>query len=271
MRIKRFTPPQRLFHFLLLLFFLIQGATGLSRMYIETGWGQFLAACFGGYEKALTIHIWIGIFLLLLFLGHLIYLSFAIDWKNLHKLLDSPDSLLPRWADLSQFFQHIGWFLGLSRAPEFDRWGYWEKFDYWAVFWGMVILGGSGLLMAYPLAASRLLPGWTLNVLFWIHRIEAILAMGHVFIIHFFIGHLRRHNFPMDRTIFEGSADLTAARHEKPAWISRLESKGVLQTLTVSEAVPARQIVFYLIGFAAMAVGLFLLFGGLINSPYITW
>ena len=71
-RIKRFSAVQRWFHLLLLVFFLIQGSTGLARMYIETGWGQSPAACFGGYENALTVHIWVGIFLLLLFIGHLV-------------------------------------------------------------------------------------------------------------------------------------------------------------------------------------------------------
>ena len=55
-----------------------------------------------------------------------------------------------------------------------------------------VTQSATGLAMAFPLAASRIMPGWGLNVAFWIHRIEAILAMGHVFIIHFFIVHLRR-------------------------------------------------------------------------------
>ena len=96
---------------------------------------------------------------------------------------------------------------------------------------------------------------------FWIHRIEALLAMAHLFIIHFFIAHLRRHNFPMDRAIFEGSADLNAARHERPAWIARLEQSGELDSALVSEAMPAQRVIYYVFGFAAVAVGLFLLIG----------
>ena len=154
-----------------------------------------------------------------------------------------PDSLVPRPADIVQFFKHIGWFLVIGKAPEFDRWGYWEKFDYFAVFWGMIILGTTGLLLAFPLSSTKVIPGWGLNVAFWIHRIEALLAMAHLFIIHFFIAHLRRHNFPMDRAIFEGSADLNAARHERPAWIARLEQSGELDSALVSEAMPAQRVI----------------------------
>jgi cytochrome b subunit of formate dehydrogenase len=108
------------------------------------------------------------------------------------------------------FFRHVAWFLGLAGAPQFDRWGYWEKFDFWAVFWGIPVLAVTGLLLTFPVLTGRYLPGRVLIPALWIHRIEALLAMAHVFIIHFFIVHLRRHNFPMDRAIFEGNVDLEA-------------------------------------------------------------
>ncbi|UCD80146.1 MAG: cytochrome b/b6 domain-containing protein [Desulfobacterales bacterium] len=269
--IKRFTPLQRLFHLLLMLSFLIQSATGLARMYNKTPWGYNLGALFGGYDAARTVHIYVGIFMICGLAVHALYVLFKINWRTFPGSLFGPDSLLPRPADIKQFFQHIAWFLGFGKAPEFDRWGYWEKFDYWAVFWGMTIIGVTGLLMAYPYVSTRYMPGWGLNVAFWIHRIEAILAMGHLFIIHFFIAHLRRHNFPMDRTMFEGSADLEAARHERPAWIARLKQSGELEGVLVSEAMPLQRVVFYVFGFAAVAAGLFLLVGALINVRYISW
>jgi len=270
-RIKRFTPLQRIFHVLLMAAFLAQGATGLARMYIETPWGKKLSWVFGGYESALTIHKYVGIFMVCGFLLHVLYLVAAIDWRRFPSSLFGPDSLLPNGRDIKHFFLHFGWFLGINKAPQFDRWGYWEKFDYWAVFWGMVIMGSTGLLLAYPLAASRLMPGWGLNVAFWIHRIEAILAMAHVFLIHFFIAHLRRHNFPMDRAMFEGSADLDDTRHERPSWIARLDKAGTLDSVLVPEAKVYRRTLFYLLGYTAVALGFFLLIGGLVNSPYITW
>lgn len=270
-RIKRFSPLQRIFHVLLMLSFLTQGATGLSRMYFETPWGRWLGWLFGGYEAARTVHIYVGIFMLCGLLVHVFYLLFKIKWQQFPHSLTGPDSLLPRPNDIKQFFQHVAWFMGIGKPPAFDRWGYWEKFDYWAVFWGMVIIGTTGLLMAFPLSASRIMPGWGLNVAFWIHRIEALLAMAHVFIIHFFIAHLRRHNFPMDRAMFEGSVSLDAVRHEKPAWIDRLEKNGELDGVLVTEAVPGQRIVFYVFGYAAVAAGLFLLIGALVNTPYISW
>lgn len=270
-RIKRFTPPQRLFHLLLVLSFLIQSATGLARMYNQTSWGHTLGSLFGGYDAARNIHIYVGIFMLCGLALHVLYLLFKINWSQFPGCLFGPDSLIPRPTDIKQFFQHIGWFLGINKPPAFDRWGYWEKFDFWAVFWGMTIIGLTGIMMAFPYVSTRYMPGWGLNVAFWVHRIEAILAMGHLFIIHFFIAHLRRHNFPMDRTIFEGSADLRATQHEKPAWISRLKQRGELDGALVSEARPLQRMVSYVLGFVAVAAGLFLLIGSLVNVRYISW
>lgn len=268
-RIKRFTATQRLFHLVLMVTFLIQSATGLARMYHETAWGQGLGNIFGGFEASLTVHIYVGIFMVCAFVVHVLYalLNMVINRTGLF----GPDSLLPRFADLKQAGQHVGWILGLARHPPLDRWGYWEKFDYWAVFWGMVILGGTGLLLAYPLASSNYMPGWGLNVAFWVHRIEAILAMAHIFVIHFFIAHLRRSNFPMDRTIFQGSADLRVAAHERPAWLARLKESGKLDQMIVGEAPVYKRAVFLIIGFAAVAAGVYMLIGGLVHAPLITW
>ena len=270
-KIRRFTLAQRIFHLLLMLSFLNQACSGLARLYIETGWGKFLASFYGGYQGALTAHKGVGIFMLLLFGAHVIYVLVKVDWRRFPKSIYGAESVLPRLEDLGQALQHVLWILGSSKAPQFDRWGYWEKFDYLAVFWGMVILGGTGLVLFNSMISSYYIPGWGLNIALWIHRIEAILAMAHVFIIHFFIGHLRRHSFPMDLAMFEGSVDLEATRHEKPAWIARVEKEGKLDSILVDESGPARRVVFYLFGYAALAVGVFLLVGGLINSLSITW
>ena len=146
-RIKRFTPAQRLFHLLLMLFFLIQAATGLARLYSATNWGRFLVSFFGGYDQALRIHWRVGLFMLALLGVHVLYVLISVDWRRFPKSVYGPDSLLPRKEDLVQALQHVGWLLGLRRPPRFDRWGYWEKFDYWAVFWGICILGGTGLVL----------------------------------------------------------------------------------------------------------------------------
>jgi len=249
-----------------MLTFAIQSATGLSRMYLGTGWGERLAGLFGGYAAALSIHKWMGIFMLLAFTFHLVYILATRNWRRLLASVYGPDSLIPRLEDIGQSIRHVGWILGLNWPPRFDRWAYWEKFDYWAVFWGICLLGGTGLILYDPVFSSRFIPGWTLNVLLWIHRIEATLAMVHVFLIHFFIGHLRRENFPMDLVMFEGGVDLEKARHERPDWVERLEAEGALQHALVAKSPLSLRIIYQIFGFAIIIGCLYLLVNAFINA-----
>jgi len=266
MRLKRFTPVQKGFHILLMLSFLVQAVTGTARMYIETTWGTMLAGPFGGYESCLVVHKYVGLFMLFLFVCHVIYVAFIVFGKK----ISSDDALWPQKRDLGQFFAHLRWMLG-GKAPRFERWGYWEKFDYWAVFWGMVILGATGLMLYSPLDTSRYFKGWSLNVALWVHRIEACLAMLHVFVIHFAIAHLRRHNFPMDRAMFCGDTDLESATEERPAWIARLRTSGRLEEKTVEDASMVKAAANYVIGLSAVALGVYLVIGGLMNMGLVSW
>ncbi|QJB55576.1 cytochrome b/b6 domain-containing protein [Pseudodesulfovibrio sp. zrk46] len=266
MRLKRFTPVQKAFHILLMLSFLVQAVTGTARMYIETSWGRALASPFGGYEGSLTVHKYVGLFMLLLFLCHMVYALFIVFAEK----VGGEDALWFRFNDLKQFFAHLGWMFG-GKAPRFERWGYWEKFDYWAVFWGMIVLGVTGLMLYDPLSTTAYFKGWSLNVALWVHRIEACLAMLHVFVIHFAIAHLRRHNFPMDRAMFAGDTDLEAASEERPAWMARLRSEGGLEERTVSDVPVIGLLISYVIGLSVVVFGIYLVVGGLMNANLVSW
>lgn len=270
-RIRRFTPVQRGFHLVLLLTFITQSATGLARMYMETAWGRGIGALFGGYESSLAIHTGVGILMISVFAIHILYITGIVGRKAFTGFIFGPDSLVPRIKDIKDFFRHVGWFMGIRREPRFDRWGYWEKFDYWAVFWGIPILGITGLLLAFPVAATRMVPGWFLNIAFWIHRIEGILAMAHIYLIHFFIAHLRRSSFPMDLAMFEGSCDLAAARHEKPLWVLRQTRNPESGGIHKEGKRPFLRLLFHVFGYAAIAAGMYLFVGALANIPGVTW
>ncbi|MCO5762851.1 MAG: cytochrome b/b6 domain-containing protein [Chromatiaceae bacterium] len=268
--IRRFTPVQMLFHGALIVTFMLLSITGLAWMFIETAWGQSLAAPFGGYTGALEVHKITGLILLGLFAIHIFYTLYHVDWKRPSRTLRGPDSLVFQWRDVKDFFRHLGWILGLSEEPQFDRWSWWEKFDYWAVWWGFMIVGVTGLMLYNPVLTSQYLPGWLLNVALWMHRIEAVLAMAHIFTIHFFIEHFRPRNFPFSATMFEGSKDIDHLREEHPAWIARLEAEGRLEALRVNPAPVPLRILYFGVGYALIGLGVLLLVFGLINVTLLT-
>jgi len=267
--IRRFNKLDRLFHFFLMLTFLIQSATGFSRLFITTTWGKALSNLFGGYDSSFLIHQRVGLLMIVGFLLHVVYLFTKIDWRNLGESILGPDSLVPNLHDARHLWERILWFLGLGPPPKLDRWAYWEKFDYWAVFWGLPLLAVTGLMLMYPLATSRILPGWGLNVAGLLHEAEAILAVLYIFIIHFFVGHLRPFSFPLNEAMFAGSVPLKEAMEEKPAWVERLEKAGKLELAEAPAPAIWYKVLYFAFGYAALAFGVYLLINGIIYSPYI--
>ena len=161
--------------------------------------------------------------------------SGKLHLNRLGSLLFGPDSMLPRWKDWHDFVAHNKWFFGKGGKPTFDRWTYWEKFDYFAVFWGVAIIGTSGLIMWFPEFFTRFLPGWAINVALIIHSDEALLAAGFIFSIHFFNTHFRIEKFPMDTVIFSGRISKTEMLHERKNWYDRLVAEGRLEQHRVKD------------------------------------
>ncbi|MBU1612072.1 MAG: cytochrome b/b6 domain-containing protein [Proteobacteria bacterium] len=266
MKIRRFTPIQKTFHLLLIATFLTQAVTGMARMYSTTFFGRGLASLVGGMENCLAVHKAVGLAMIVLFACHVVYALFLIFAKK----INSHDSMVPNLRDAKDFFAHLRWMVG-GKHPRFGRWGYWEKFDYWAVFWGMVLLGRTGLMLYDPVETSRYLDGSDLNVALWAHRLEAILAMGYIFIVHFGVVILRRDSFPMDQAMWGGHVDLETVKAERPDWVERLEQTGELKDRLVESPSKPLTALSYLLGLTAVALGMYLLIGGLMNAPLLPW
>ncbi len=141
-------------------------------------------------------------------------------------MLWGPDSMVPQPQDIIDIWRNFKWFVGKGPQPKFDRWTYWEKFDYWAVFWGMFIIGGSGLLLWFPVFFSKLLPGWMFNIAALVHGEEALLAVGFIFTFHFFNGHLRPQKFPMDTVVFTGRISEHELKDERLVEYERMVREG---------------------------------------------
>lgn len=267
--IKRYDRVQRLFHLGIIVTFLIQAGTGFSRLFITTEFGRLLTKLFGGYDTAIVIHFWGGIGMVTVFTLHVIYLLVKVDWRRWEKSIFGPDSLVPNLEDVRHLMERILWFFGLSGPPRLDRWAYWEKFGYWGVFWGVPLLGITGIMLRFPLWTTKILPGWTLNVAGLLHRAEAILAVAFIFIVHFFFGHLSPSKFPMNEAMFSGCVSLEEMREEKPAWLERLEREGKLELQTVDPPALWYRILYFAFGFSAFSFGIWLLVNAMIYGRYI--
>jgi hypothetical protein len=104
-----------------------------------------------------------------------------------------------------------------------------------AVFWGVAIIGASGLIMWFPVFFTRFLPGWVINIALLVHSDEALLAAGFIFSIHFFNTHFRIEKFPMDTVIFSGRISKNEMLHERRRWYDRLVKTGRLDDFRVRD------------------------------------
>ncbi|HEX7598300.1 MAG TPA: cytochrome b/b6 domain-containing protein [Polyangia bacterium] len=252
--VVRFQRRERLLHITLMASFLTLALTGIPLLFPEAPWASKLANLLGGYGVTGKLHRMAAVTLVACFLIHVGRLIERVFLKREYGLLWGPDSMVPQPRDILQMMQHFRWFAGLGPRPNFDRFTYWEKFDYWAVFWGMAIIGLTGLMLWIPATFARLLPGWVFNIALIVHGEEALMAMVFIFTVHFFNGHLRPDKFPMDTVIFTGRVPLEELKHERPGEYDRLVAEGRL--VLVDAPSPTVRAAGHLIGSVAVTLGL---------------
>jgi cytochrome b subunit of formate dehydrogenase len=254
--VRRFTRFDRFLHGFLMFSFLGLALTGLPLFFSASPWAANLATVFGGFYVAGRLHRIFATVLISVFVLHVSKLLRRLIVDKDYTVLWGPSSLVPQPRDISDLLAHMRWFIGQGPRPRFDRYTYWEKFDYWAVFWGMAIIGGSGMLLWMPEFFARIVPGWVFNIALLVHGEEALLAVGFIFTIHFFNGHLRPEKFPMDMVIFTGRVSETELQHERPAEYERLLRTGRLQDVVDIPPSHRSWTIGRIIGTTAVTVGL---------------
>lgn len=232
----RFDASQRMLHGVLMFSFLGLALTGMPLRFAEAGWARALARAFGGFYSAGILHRVFATLLIATFATHVFRLLHRLYVRKELDILWGPASMVPQPRDVVEMIQSMRWFLGLGPRPRYDHFTYWEKFDYWAVFWGMGIIGGSGLVMWFPELFAYVVPGWFFNIALLVHGEEALLAVGFIFTVHFFNSHLRPEKFPMDTVIFTGRTTREELGGERPEEYERLLREGRLQEFETGEA-----------------------------------
>ena len=220
----RFDRYHRTLHGLLMLSFLGLALTGLPLLFSDAPWAATLARVWGGFHTAGILHRTFAVLLISVFGAHVFRLLHRLFVKKELYILWGPASMTPQPRDVVEMLRHMRWFLGLGSRPRFDHFTYWEKFDYWAVFWGMGVIGTSGLVLWFPELFSWFLPGSWFNIALLIHGEEGLLAVGFIFTIHFFNTHLRPDTFPVDRVIFSGKMPLHEVKERYSGWYERVIS-----------------------------------------------
>ncbi|MBN2473259.1 MAG: cytochrome b/b6 domain-containing protein [Pirellulales bacterium] len=261
---RRFPFSQRIAHLVLLASFLGLAATGLPLKFSQHGWAKWLARELGGFETTGRWHRVFGVLLLAVFLASLAGMLRAClvrrrrgdSWRQ---VVFGPDSPVPNRRDLRDFGRMGLWLVGLRAKPTFERWSYWEKFDFWGAMADVVIIGLSGLVLWFPAPFCALLPGSAINIAKVIHSTQALLATGFVFAIHFFTAHLRAEKFPADLSMITGLVSQEEFAEERPEFLRRMAGEGGLERLRAVVPSAGSLWLSRLVAVIALVIGLGLL------------
>jgi predicted CXXCH cytochrome family protein len=257
---QRFDPFSRFLHLLVILSFLTLAVTGMTIKFSDVAIFQTVSHFMGGTEVTTFAHRVAAIVTFAYFFLHLGYLIRKMyrQKTSLKQLFTGENTLMFRRQDLTEFIATMKWFLGTGPRPSYGRWTYWEKFDYFAVFWGVAIIGASGLILWFSEFFTKLgVPGWFINVATIIHSDEALLATGFIFTIHFFNTHFRPDKFPMDPVIFTGSVPLDELKEDRPREYKLLMESRKIKGKLVAPPPVWLQKAARVFGMTCLAIGLF--------------
>lgn len=267
---RRFRPIDRFVHALVIVSFMLLVITGMPLKFYSEPWAHQFFDQIGGAAVAASLHRFAAVVTLTYFVLHIGSLMVLVRrhrarWVDaqgrfsLRRFLGlafGPDSPFPRWQDVKDMAGHMKWFFARGPKPKFDRFTYWEKFDYMAVFWGVTVIGLSGLVMWYPAFFTRFLPGWSINIAHIVHSDEALLAAGFIFTFHFFNSHFRPEKFPYDQVMFSGHVTEEELKHERPAQYERMAEAGELEQHKVLGEWAQWKLIVNVFGAAAIVLGL---------------
>jgi formate dehydrogenase subunit gamma len=217
----RFGVNIRIQHFVLALSVILLIVSGLPVRFHDSVICKFIVFLVGGIQNLTVLHRIGASGLMLICVWHVSWLAFTKKGRQ------DFIALLPTPKDALDIIQSIKYFLRLTEEKaKFDRFSYVEKFDYWAVYWGVVVMIGSGILLWFQDITLRYLPKFVLDIAKEMHRDEALLATLAIVVWHMYNAHLNPHKFPGTLVIWNGRMTKEEMLDEHPIeYEKRLKEK----------------------------------------------
>jgi formate dehydrogenase gamma subunit len=214
--IRRFSKKQRVEHWIVTILFFLLVLTGLPQRYYETYWAGWLVVFLGGLDFMHWVHRMAG----LLFSGFMVYFLGYVVIDILRGRRAA--TMVPFPADLVEIFRSLLWYVGLRDRPRAPRFDYREKFEFWGMLMGSVIMVVTGLILYFPLQTTRWLPGQFIPAAKTAHSYEALLALLVIVIWHLYNTIFRPSVFPLDRAMIDGKISLERLKEEHSLEYARL-------------------------------------------------
>jgi len=214
--VVRFSLGQRVEHFILIFSFTTLAITGLSQSFYTSPFGSLILTILGGIESTRQVHHAAAF---VFGIQSLYHVAVFIDEAFVHRRISQ---MFPAWSDITDAVQMVKFNLGLTKHhPRFDRYNFEEKAEYWALVWGTIAMGATGIIQWFPAQLTEILPaGWIIPVGRALHRWEAILAVLAILTWHFYHSVLKTLNL----SIFNGNMSIEQMEEEHPLELAYLQA-----------------------------------------------
>ena len=217
----RFSKRQRVEHFLVMTLFLLLAITGFPQKFFDMAWSQWLIVNLGGIDRVRWLHRLSGVLFAIVAVLHLaVVLSLAAS-KRITL------NMIPTKKDFRDAIITLRYYLGLSEEQaRFDRYEYRQKFEYWGLILGGLIMISTGFILYFPIFWTGFLPGEVIPAANVAHSSEGLLAFLIVIIWHIYNAHLNPDVFPFDTSIFTGKISDERMEKEHPLEYARRMAEG---------------------------------------------
>ena len=207
----RFSVRQRTEHLLIMVLFIVLALTGFPQKFFASGWAQWLTVQLGGIDRVRWLHRLSGILFGMAALEHLL----VGLWLAVQKRLDL--NMVPTKQDFRDAIVTLRYYLGISDdQARFGRFDYRQKFEYWGLVLGGVVMIVTGFILYFPIFFTSFLPGQIIPAAQVAHSNEGLLAFLVVLIWHIYNAHLNPDVFPIDTSIFTGRISEERLEKEHP-------------------------------------------------------
>lgn len=212
----RFSLSQRIQHLLLITSFTLLGLTGLCQLFVQATWAQGFMSILGGLDGVRRIHHLAAIVMVFVFVYHVFGVIF--DW-----LAGRRGQMLPNRKDFKDAGHAVNYLLGRREdKPQYDRFDFRQKIEYWALIWGTILMSVTGLVLMFPTFFARYISGMVIYAAKAAHGLEALLAIASIIIWHMYNTHFAENTGPVDTTIFTGKITRERLMEEHPLEYQRL-------------------------------------------------
>ena len=217
-RIKRFSAYRITEHWCVVGLFLVLVVTGLSQRFYYMEASQWTILLMGGIDATRLIHRFAGVLFSLLVLEHLLGVAFGVMFLRAqpHMAITKKDFLDAR--------RNIRYYIGLeSRPSACGRYDYKEKFVYWLVATGGIIMIMTGFALWFPVEAVRFLPGQFIPAAKVMHSNEGMLIFLLLAVWHIYDSIFSPDVFPLDTSMISGYISRERMVREHPLELAELE------------------------------------------------